>query len=350
MARDGHGFDGDHHVDYSGPMTYDRSYDGADIVTQAKGAYVTPELTREGVHGHQHIGSTTQGNHSLGTDRFPPSYRGDNVSSPASVDGWLLPGLREPVAFNELGSGPGDRNQGISTPETRRVVWQLPRDHGNSVLEVRNTGASESSVGCQGSGADAPGAQSWGTHNSMASEPLNNEQSRSNTRVSVPGTSAFEEIGVNGNSRAPVLGTTAPNLEPQISPLRGTALSARSSEVFMSNIYNTEASVTTTLSNSMPGMGGGGSLQSETVRKSLVGMGMPRVSAWVTGETPVGVTPQAQPVDTPMGGTLHAQPRSMQPSWMDLPDSTHPASAIATYPSPGAYITGSATYAHNLDC
>ena len=350
MARDRHGFDGDHHVDYSGPMTYDRSYDGAAIVTQRRGAYVTPELTREGVHGHQHIGSTTQGNHSLGTDRFPPSYRGDNVSSPASVDGWLLPGLREPVAFNELGSGPGDRNQGISTPETRRVVWQLPRDHGNSVLEVRNTGASESSVGCQGSGADAPGAQSWGTHNSMASEPLNNEQSRSNTRVSVPGTSAFEEIGVNGNSRAPVLGTTAPNLEPQISHLRGTAPSARSSEVFMSNIYNTEASVTTTLSNSMPGMGGGGSLQSETVRKSLVGMGMPRVSAWVTGETPVGVTPQAQPVDTPMGGTLHAQPRSMQPSWMDLPDSSHPASAIATYPSPGAYITGSATYAHNLDC
>ena len=147
-----------------------------------------------------------------------------------------------------------------------------------------------------------------------------------------------------------MLGTTAPNLEPQISHLRGTAPSARSSEVFMSNIYNTEASVTTTLSNSMPGMGGGGSLQSETVRKSLVGMGMPRVSAWVTGETPVGVTPQAQPVDTPMGGTLHAQPRSMQPSWMDLPDSTHPASAIATYPSPGAYITGSATYAHNLDC
>ena len=210
-------------MDYSGPMTYDRSYDGAAIVTQPRGAYVTPELTREGVHGHQHIGSTTHGNHSLGTDRFPPSYRGDNVSSPASVDGWLLPGLREPVAFNELGSGPGDRNQGISTPETRRVVWQLPRDHGNSVLEVRNTGASESSVGCQGSGADAPGAQSWGTHNSMASEPLNNEQSRSNTRVSVPGTSAFEEIGVNGNSRAPVLGTTAPNLEPQISHLRGTA-------------------------------------------------------------------------------------------------------------------------------
>ena len=246
MARDRHGFDGDHHVDYSGPMAYDRSYDGTAIVTQPGGTYVTTELTREGVHGHQHIGSTTQDNHSLGTDRFPPSYRGDNVSSPASVDGWLLPGLREPVAFNELGSGPGDRNQGISTPETRRVVWQLPRDHGNSVLEVRNTGASESSVGCQGSGADAPGAQSWGTHNSMASEPLNNEQIRSNSRVSVPGTSAFEEIGVNGNSRAPVLSTTAPNLEPQISCLRGTAPSARSSEVFMSNIYNTEASVTTT--------------------------------------------------------------------------------------------------------
>ena len=202
-------------------------------------------------------------------------------------------------------------------------------------MEVRNTGASESSVGCQGSGADAPGAQSWGTNNAMAFEPLNNEQSRSNSRVSVPGTSAFEEIGVNGNSRAPVLGRTAPNIE--LSRLRGTAPSARSSEVFMSNIYNTEASVMTTLSNSMPGMGGGGSLQSETIRKSLVGMGMPRVSAWVTGETPTGVTPKAQP-------------GSMQPSWICLPDSTHPASAIATYPSPGAYITGSATYAHNLDC
>ena len=228
--------------------------------------------------------------------------------------------------------------------------WQLPRDHGNSVLEVRSTGASESSVGCQGSGADAPGTQSWGTHNSMASEPLNNEQSRSNSRVSVPGTSAFEEIGVNGNSRAPVLGTTAPNLEPQISRLRGTAPGARSSEVLMSNIYNTEASVTTTFSNSLPEMGGGGLLQSETVRKSLVGMGMPRVSAWVTGATPMGVTPQGQPGDTPMGGTLHAQPRSMQPSWMDLPDSTHPASVIPTYPSPGTYIAGAATYARSLDC
>ena len=262
-------------------MTYDRSYDGTAIVTQPRGTYVTPELTRDGVHGHPHIGSTTQGNHSLGTDRFLPSYRGDNVSSPASVDGWLLPGLCEPVAFNELCSGPVDRNQGISTLETRRVSWQLPRDHGNFVLEVRSAGASESSVGCQGSGAYAPGAQSWGTHNSMASEPLNNEQSRSNSRVTVPGTSAFEEIGVNGNSRAPVLGTTAPNLEPQISRLRGTAPGNRSSEVFMSNIYNTEASVTTTLSNSMPEMGGGGSLQSETVRKSLVGMGMPRVSVEV---------------------------------------------------------------------
>ena len=51
-----------------------------------------------------------------------------------------------------------------------------------------------------------------------------------------------------------------------------------------------------------------------------------------------------------MGGTLHAQPRSMQPSWMDLPDSTHPASAIATYPSPGTYTAGATTYARILDC
>ena len=86
MASDRHGFDGDHHGDYSGPMTYDRSYDGTAFVTQPRGTYVTPELTRDGVHKHQHIGSTTQDNHSLGTDRFPTSYRGDNVSSPASVD------------------------------------------------------------------------------------------------------------------------------------------------------------------------------------------------------------------------------------------------------------------------
>ena len=119
--------------------------------------------------------------------------------------------------------------------------WQLPRDDVNSVLEVRNTGASESSEGCQGSWADTPGAQSWGTCNSMASEPLNNDQSRSNSMVSVPGTLAFEEIGVSGYSRSPVLGTTAPNLEPHLSRLRGTAPGARFSEVFMSNIYNTEA-------------------------------------------------------------------------------------------------------------
>ena len=148
-------------------------------------------------------------------------------------------------------------NQGISTPVIRRVGWQLPRDDGNSVLEVRNTGASESSVGCQGSGADGPGAQSWGTRNSMASEPLNNVQIRINSKVSVLGTLGFGEVDANDNSRALVLGTTVPNLETRLSRFRGTALGAQSSEVFMSNIYNTDASVTSTVSNSVPEMGGG---------------------------------------------------------------------------------------------
>ena len=110
-------------------------------------------------------------------------------------------------------------------------VSLVTRDGENSVLEVQDTGASELNVGCQGYRANAPGAQSWVTHNSMASEPLDNEQTRSNSKVSVPGTSAFREIGVNGNSRASVLGTIAPSREPQISRLRGTASGARSSEV-----------------------------------------------------------------------------------------------------------------------
>ena len=70
MVRDRHGFDGDHHGDYSGPMTYDKPYDGAAIITQPRGTYLTPELTRDVGHGHQHISSKIQGNHSLGTDRF----------------------------------------------------------------------------------------------------------------------------------------------------------------------------------------------------------------------------------------------------------------------------------------
>ena len=40
----------------------------------------------------------------------------------------------------------------------------------------------------------------------------------------------------------------------------------------------------------------------------------------------------------------------MQPFWMDLPDSTHPVSAIPTYPSHGTYTTWSTTYAWSLDC
>ena len=94
----------------------------------------------------------------------------------------------------------------------------------------------------------------------MATEPLDNKQIRSNSRVSVPAISAFRVIDANGNSRASVLGTAAPNLEPQISKLRGTAPGARSSEVFMSIIYNTEASVASTSSKSIPEMGGGVSL------------------------------------------------------------------------------------------
>ena len=204
-------------------------------------------------------------------------------------------------------------------------VSLVSKDGGNSVLEVRNTGASESSIDCQGSRADAPGAQSWVTRNFMASEPLDNEQIRSNSRVSVPGTSAFGEIGVDGNSKASVLGTIAPSLEPQISRVRGIASGARSSEVFMSNFYNTETSVTSTLSYSRPEVGVGVSLQVDAVR-------IPRVSAWVTGDTPTGATPRVQLGDTPMRATPHAQPRPAQPSWMDWPDSTYPTGAIPTYP------------------
>ena len=83
-------------------------------------------------------------------------------------------------------------------------VSLVSRDGENSVLEVQDTGASELGAGCQGSRADAPGTQSWVICNSMASEALDNEQIRCNSRVSVPGTLAFREIGVNGNSRAPV--------------------------------------------------------------------------------------------------------------------------------------------------
>ena len=229
-------------------------------------------------------------------------------------------------------------------------VSLVSKDGGNSVLEVRNTGASESSVDCQGSRADAPGAQSWVTRNSMASEPLAKEQIRSNSRVSVPGTLAFRDIGVNGNSRASVLGTIAPSREPQISRLRGTASGARSSEVFMSNLYNTETSVTSTLSYSRPEMGVGVSLQVDTARKLFAGMGIPRVSAWVTGDTPTGATPRVQLGDTPMRATPHAQPRPAQPSWMDWPDSTYPAGAIPTYPSYGTFTTLSATYVQSQNC
>ena len=111
-----------------------------------------------------------QSNQPLGTASLLPSYR-DNVSSPVSVGEWLLPGFREPVAFNELGTGPGDRDQGISSPVTKRMGWQLPRDDGNF---VQDTGTSELAAGCQGSRADAPAAQSLGTSNSMTSEPLDN--------------------------------------------------------------------------------------------------------------------------------------------------------------------------------
>ena len=229
-------------------------------------------------------------------------------------------------------------------------VSLVTRDGENSVLEVQDTGASELDVGCQGSRANAPGAQSWVTHNSMASEPLDNEQTRSNSKVSVPGTSAFREIGVNGNSRASVLGTIAPSREPQISRLRGTASGARSSEVFMSNLNNTETSVTSMLSYSRPEMGVGVSLQVDTVRKLLAGTGRPRVSAWVTGDTPTGATPRVQLVDTPMRATPHAQPRPAQPSWMDWPDSTYPTGAIPTYPSYGTFTTLSATYVQSQNC
>ena len=229
-------------------------------------------------------------------------------------------------------------------------VSLVSKDGGNSVLEVRNTGASESSVGCHGSRADAPGAQSWVIHNSMASEPLDNEQIGSNYRVSVPGTSAFEEIGVNGNSRASVLGIIAHSREPQISRLRGTASSARSAEVFMSNLNNTETSVTSTLSYSRQEMGVGVSLQVDKARKLCAGMGIPRVSAWVTGETPTRATPQLQSGNTPMRATPHAQPGPAQPSWMDWPGSTYPAGAIPTYPPYDTFTTLSATYVQNQNC
>ena len=184
----------------------------------------------------------------------------------------------------------------------------------------------------------------------MASEPLDNEQIRNNSRVSVPGTSAFREIGVNGNPRASVLGTIAPGLEQQISRLRGTAPGARSSEVFMSNFCNTETSVTNTLSYSRSEMGVGVSLQVDTVRKLLAGMGIPRVSVWVTGDTPKGATPQVHFGDTPMRVTPHAQPRPAQPSWMDWPDSTYPAGAIPTYTSYGTFTTLSTTYVQSQNC
>ena len=109
----------------------------------------------------------------------------------------------EPIMLNKGKTG------GLAQPVGS--VSLVSKDGGNSALEVRNTGASESSVGCQGPRADAPGAQSWVICNSMASEPLDNEQIRSNFRASVPGTSAFREIGVNGNYRASVLGTIAPS-------------------------------------------------------------------------------------------------------------------------------------------
>ena len=142
-----------------------------------------------------------------------------------------------------------------------------------------------------------------------------------------------------------VLVVRAPELtwEPQISRLRGTASGARSSEVFMSNLYNTETSVTSTLSYSRPEMGVGVSLQVDTVR-------IPRVSAWVTGDTPTGATPQVQLGETPMRVTPHAQPRPAQPSWMDWPDSTYPAGAIPTYPSYGTFTTLSATYVQSQNC
>ena len=229
-------------------------------------------------------------------------------------------------------------------------VSLVSRDGGNSDLEVQDTGAFELGAGCQGSRADAPGAQFWVTRNSLASEPLDNEQIRSNSRVSVPGTSAFREICVNGNSRASVLGTIAPSREPQISRLRGTASGARSSEVFMSNLYKTETSVTSTLSYSRPEMGVGVSLQVDTARKLFAGMGIPRVSAWVTEDTPTGATPQVQLGDTPMRVTPHAQPRPAQPSWMDWPDSTYPAGAIPTYPSYGTFTTLSVTYVQSQNC
>ena len=79
-------------------------------------------------------------------------------------------------------------------------------------------------------------------------------------------------------------------------------------------------------------------------------MGIPRVSAWVTGDTPTGATPQVQLGDTPMRVTPHAQPRPAQPSWMDWPDSTYPAGAIPTYPSYGTFTTLSATYVQSQNC
>ena len=97
-------------------------------------------------------------------------------------------------------------------------------------------------------------------------------------------------------------------------------------------------------------MGVGVSLQVDTVRKLLAGMGIPRVSAWVTGDTPTGATPQVQLGDTPMRVTPHAQPRPAQPSWMDWPDSTYPGGAIPTDPSYGTFTTLSATYVQSQNC
>ena len=47
---------------------------------------------------------------------------------------------------------------------------------------------------------------------------------------------------------------------------------------------------------------------------------------------------------------MHSQGLCNHLGWICQTVHTHPASAIATYPSPGTYTTGSATYARSLDC